>query len=111
MGGSTRENGNVVAWQLLLERADGARRRAGEEILRFHDRLDVRGHADPGRHLLGGENGGAPRCWFFPDVRAGKGGGGKVMREPFDVPTVGRIAIIQAPGGAAIAWITPVGDQ
>ena len=26
------ENGNVVAWQLLLERADGARRRAGEEF-------------------------------------------------------------------------------
>ena len=44
-------------------------------------------------------------------LNAAKAAGAKVMREPFDVPTVGRVAIIQAPGGATIAWITPVGDQ
>jgi predicted enzyme related to lactoylglutathione lyase len=33
--------------------------------------------------------------------------GAKVMREPFDVPGVGRIAVIQEPGGATIGWITP----
>ena len=44
-------------------------------------------------------------------LKAAKAAGAKVIREPFDVPTVGRIAIIQAPGGATIAWITPVGDQ
>ena len=65
------ENGNVVAWQLLLERADGARRRTGEEILRFHDRLDVRCHADARRHVLGCENGRRTRCRYFPDDRAG----------------------------------------
>jgi predicted enzyme related to lactoylglutathione lyase len=44
-------------------------------------------------------------------LRAAKAAGAKVLREPFDVPTVGRIAIIQAPGGEAIAWITPDSDQ
>jgi predicted enzyme related to lactoylglutathione lyase len=33
--------------------------------------------------------------------------GGKVMREPFDVPGVGVIAIVQAPTGAAMGWMTP----
>lgn len=35
--------------------------------------------------------------------------GAKLMREPFDVPNVGRIAILQQPGGAAVAWMTPKG--
>ena len=29
------------------------------------------------------------------------------MREPFDVPGTGRIAILKEPGGAAIGWMTP----
>jgi predicted enzyme related to lactoylglutathione lyase len=33
--------------------------------------------------------------------------GAKVMRPPFDIADVGRIAIIQEPGGAVLAWITP----
>lgn len=33
--------------------------------------------------------------------------GATVMREPFDVPGVGRIAILTDGGGAAIGWITP----
>jgi predicted enzyme related to lactoylglutathione lyase len=33
--------------------------------------------------------------------------GAKIMREPFDVPEVGRIAILRDPGGALIAWMTP----
>src|SRR4051812_25126742 len=48
---------DMVARQLPLERVDDTRRRAREEILPRHDRLDVRGHADGARHLLGGENG------------------------------------------------------
>ena len=35
--------------------------------------------------------------------------GAKLMREPFDVPNVGRIAILQQPGGATVAWMTPNG--
>jgi predicted enzyme related to lactoylglutathione lyase len=33
--------------------------------------------------------------------------GATVCREPFDVPDVGRIAILSEPGGAMIGWITP----
>ncbi len=34
--------------------------------------------------------------------------GGKLMRV-FDIPEVGRLALIIQPGGAGIGWITPVG--
>ena len=36
-----------------------------------------------------------------------KDAGGTVMREPFDVETVGRIAVVADPGGAAQGWMTP----
>jgi uncharacterized protein len=29
------------------------------------------------------------------------------MRPVFDVPSVGRIAILTEPGGAGVGWITP----
>ncbi|WP_349629919.1 VOC family protein [Bradyrhizobium sp. G127] len=35
--------------------------------------------------------------------------GAQLMRPLFDVPGVGRIAILTEPGGAGIGWITPVG--
>ena len=34
--------------------------------------------------------------------------GAKIMKPPFDVPNVGRIAIVQEPGGAVLGWMTPV---
>lgn len=40
-------------------------------------------------------------------VAALKDAGGNVMREPFDVPEVGRIAIVADPGGAMQGWMTP----
>ena len=40
-------------------------------------------------------------------VREVEAGGGAVRRPPFDVPTVGRIAIVQDPTGAVVGWITP----
>jgi hypothetical protein len=36
------ENGDVVAWQLLLERADNARCGEGEGFLQILDRLELR---------------------------------------------------------------------
>jgi uncharacterized protein len=36
-----------------------------------------------------------------------KAGGGTICREPFEVPDVGRIAIVADPTGAVIGWITP----
>jgi predicted enzyme related to lactoylglutathione lyase len=35
--------------------------------------------------------------------------GARVMKPPFDVPGIGRIAILMEPGGAGIGWITPAG--
>jgi predicted enzyme related to lactoylglutathione lyase len=34
--------------------------------------------------------------------------GAQVLREPFEVEGIGRIAILKDPTGAAIGWITPV---
>lgn len=36
--------------------------------------------------------------------------GGTVMRPPFDIPGVGRIAIVQDSTGAVMGWMTPSGD-
>ena len=34
--------------------------------------------------------------------------GATIMRPPFDVPDVGRIAILQDPTGAVMGWMTPL---
>lgn len=65
---------------------------------------------------MGAEHAGIPENWFayiaVDDIDArlakAKAGGAKVMREPFEVPGVGRIAIIQDPNGAAVGWMTPI---
>ncbi len=33
--------------------------------------------------------------------------GAEIIRDPWDVPGVGRIAMIRDPGGAEIGWVTP----
>lgn len=74
-----------------------------------------------GDEMVGGMMGmegmppGMPSHWFtyiaVDDVDARvakiKAGGGQVLRDPFDVPGVGRIAIVQDPTGAAMGWMTP----
>jgi len=40
-------------------------------------------------------------------VAKAKAEGATMIREPFDVPGIGRIAILNEPGGAAIGWMTP----
>jgi predicted enzyme related to lactoylglutathione lyase len=58
---------------------------------------------------------GAPEHWLSyvavddVDTRLEKAmaTGAKPGRAPFDVPGVGRIAILQQPGGGTVAWITP----
>jgi len=40
-------------------------------------------------------------------LKKAKTAGAQIMREPFEVPNVGRIAIVREPGGAMIGWITP----
>jgi uncharacterized protein len=63
----------------------------------------------------GSQMAGMPEHWFsylsVDDIDArcakAKGAGGEIMREPFDVPGVGRIAIIRQPGGGVVGWMTP----
>jgi predicted enzyme related to lactoylglutathione lyase len=45
------------------------------------------------------------------DTRVAKAikAGAKLAMPMFDVPNVGRIAMLREPGGAGIGWMTPVG--
>ena len=58
---------------------------------------------------------GVPESWFAyiavddldKRLKKLKDAGGKVIREPWDVPGVGRIAIVCDAGGAAQGWMVP----
>ena len=58
---------------------------------------------------------GVPESWMSylavdnVDARVKKAtaAGAKLMRPIFDVPNVGRIAILTEPGGAGVGWMTP----
>lgn len=58
---------------------------------------------------------GTPPHWFSyievddVDARVKKivSNGGKLVREPFDIPDVGRIAIVADATGAMVGWMTP----
>ena len=58
---------------------------------------------------------GVPEAWMSylavddvdARVKKAEAAGAKLMRPIFDVPNVGRIAILTEPGGAGIGWITP----
>jgi predicted enzyme related to lactoylglutathione lyase len=62
----------------------------------------------------GSEMADLPEHWFsylaVDDIDArcakAKAAGGAVAREPFDVPGIGRIAIIRQPGGGMVGWMT-----
>jgi uncharacterized protein len=62
---------------------------------------------------------GVPESWISflavddVDVRVAKAikAGAQLAMPIFDVPDVGRIAMLREPGGAGIGWITPVGPQ
>jgi uncharacterized protein len=65
--------------------------------------------------MKGAEFNGMPERWVsylaVDDVDArlkkAKAAGAKIMKEPFDIPNVGRIAFVEEPGGAMIGWMTP----
>jgi hypothetical protein len=67
--------------------------------------------------MSGPEFDGVPEHWLsylaVKDVDAAvakaKKAGGTIMRDPFDIPGVGRIAIVKEPGGAVVGWMTPAG--
>jgi predicted enzyme related to lactoylglutathione lyase len=59
---------------------------------------------------------GVPESWMSylavddVDARIKKAvaAGAKLMKPIFDIPDVGRLAILTEPGGAGVGWITPV---
>jgi len=61
---------------------------------------------------------GMPECWMSylavddVDARVAKAlkAGARLIKPAFDVPGVGRIAILMEPGGAGIGWMTPVAE-
>jgi uncharacterized protein len=65
--------------------------------------------------ISGPEFGPVPESWMSyiavddVDARVGKAlkAGAKLMKPAFDVPGVGRIAILMEPGGAGVGWMTP----
>ncbi|MCC2110487.1 MAG: VOC family protein [Hyphomicrobiales bacterium] len=65
--------------------------------------------------MEGADFDGIPEHWFTylavddVDARVEKAvaAGAKLMRPAFDVPNIGRIAILQTPGGAMMGWMTP----
>lgn len=62
---------------------------------------------------------GAPELWFAyiavddADARAQRfvANGGKILREPFDVPGVGRIVIVQDNSGVMLGLMKPLAEQ
>ena len=40
-------------------------------------------------------------------VAQAKKDGGEILKEPWDLPEIGRIAIVRDPGGAVTGWMTP----
>ena len=66
--------------------------------------------------ISGPEFGQVPESWLSyiavddidACVKKATAAGAKLMKPIFEVPGVGRIAILLEPGGAAIGWMTPV---
>ncbi len=44
-------------------------------------------------------------------IEKARAAGAVINSGPFDVPEVGRMAILQQPGGAVIAWMTPASQS
>jgi len=61
------------------------------------------------------EYAGVPEMWMSylavdnvdARVKQALAAGAKLMRPIFDIPQVGRIALLSEPGGAAVGWMTP----
>ncbi|TLG75594.1 VOC family protein [Methylocystis sp. B8] len=69
--------------------------------------------------MKGPEFEGVPEHWLTyigvddVDARVGKAkaAGATICKDAFDIPGVGRMAVLQEPGGAIVAWMTPRPQQ
>jgi predicted enzyme related to lactoylglutathione lyase len=116
-------------WNELLARdVEGAKKFYAETMGWSYDAMPMPGNGtywvakigdEPvgGIFNIGGKDfDGVPENWMSylavddVDARVKKAvkAGAKLMKPIFDVPGVGRIAILKEPGGAGVGWITPV---
>jgi predicted enzyme related to lactoylglutathione lyase len=76
---------------------------------------NVGGQPVAGIYQLGADDKDTPEGWFAyvavtdlsTALARATSEGGEVVREPFDVPGVGRIAIINDNAGNSMGWMTP----
>ena len=119
------ESGAVVWSELMTDQVEKAKAFYGKSLgLTF----EAFGDSNPG-YWLAMLNGrpiwglmdmtrkpGGPSGWFTymavddvdARVRAAEAQGGKLCMPVFEVPTVGRIAILEDPTGAIIGWMKPI---
>ncbi|MDI7861494.1 VOC family protein [Rhizobiaceae bacterium n13] len=119
----------TFCWNELNTRnAEAAKKFYGETIGWTFDKMDMEGGGAyyicmQGETPVGGiftmegpAFDGMPEHWFAyldvddVDKRTNKAQahGATIIRPPFDVPDVGRIAIVKDPSGAVMGWMTPV---
>jgi len=119
------ESGAVVWSELMTDQVEKAKAFYGKALgLTF----EAFGESNPG-YWLAMLNGrpiwglmdmtrkpGGPSGWFTymavddvdARVKAAEAAGGKLCMPVFEVPTVGRIAILEDPTGAIIGWMKPI---
>jgi len=116
-------------WNELLARdIEGAKKFYADTVGWSYDAMPMPGNATywvakMGDEPVGGifdisghDYDGVPENWMSylavddVDARVKKAvkAGAKLMKPIFDVPGVGRIAILKEPGGAGVGWMTPV---
>ena len=121
-------HGNFYWNELLTKDVERAKRFYGETVGWTFDKMPMDDGATYWVAMMGGKPVGGlfptdrpgfeklPEAWMSylavddVDARVKKAtaAGAKLMRPIFDVPNVGRIAILTEPGGAGVGWMTPV---
>ena len=121
-------NGKFYWNELLARDVEGAKKFYADTIGWSYDAMPMPGNGtywvakigdEPvgGIFNIGGKDfDGVPENWMSylavddVDARVKKAvkAGAKLMKPIFDVPGVGRIAILKEPGGAGVGWMTPV---
>jgi predicted enzyme related to lactoylglutathione lyase len=127
-GNAARWSHGIFFWNELMTRDPEAARKFYADTVGWS--FDAMPMADGGTYWIpkvgnkpvggvfemeGSDFAGVPENWMpylavdDIDSRAKKAvaAGATLMRPLFDIPGIGRIAILKEPGGAAIGWITP----
>jgi uncharacterized protein len=130
---ATRSHG-IFCWNELMTRDVERAKRFYESTIGWHFDAMPMPMPDGGTYWVATQDGkpvagmfslnapgydGVPESWMSylavddVDARVAKAvkAGAKLMKPIFDVPDVGRIAILTEPGGAGVGWMTPLPRQ